>query len=168
MQWSYITFPLCASPFFALQNYITSRVIHKRRSHFIPGFLTPTSPPVFESQTWYRLKYFSPNQYEMQVTVPTTTYSDLPNNCAANLIIFWEKTHLHNLIRTYTFINFWDFSFKPWFSPIKMRKSSSYMALLRPTRLLISEKSATYTIKWSYTIIWQVRVALLQIFFNRL
>ena len=34
------------------------------------------------------------------------TYSDLPNNRAANLIIFWEKTHLHNLIRTYTFINF--------------------------------------------------------------
>jgi hypothetical protein len=32
------------------------------------------------------------------------------------------------------------------------------MDLLRPTRLLISEKSATYTIKWSYTIIWQVRV----------
>ena len=32
------------------------------------------------------------------------------------------------------------------------------MALLGPTRLLISEKSATYTIKWSYTIIWQVRV----------
>ena len=32
------------------------------------------------------------------------------------------------------------------------------MALLRPTRLLISEKSATYTIKWSYRIIWQVRV----------
>jgi hypothetical protein len=39
-----------------------------------------------------------------------------------------------------------------------MRKSSSYTALLRPTRLLTSEKSATYTIKWSYTIIWQVRV----------
>ena len=38
-----------------------------------------------------------------------------------------------------------------------MRKSPSYTALLRPTRLLISEKSATYTIKWSYTIIWQVR-----------
>ena len=35
-----------------------------------------------------------------------TRYSDLPNNCAANLILFWEKTHLHNLIRTYTFINF--------------------------------------------------------------
>ena len=32
------------------------------------------------------------------------------------------------------------------------------MPLLGPTRLLISEKSATYTIKWSYTIIWQVRV----------
>ena len=27
-----------------------------------------------------------------------------------------------------------------------------------PTRLLISEKSATCTIKWSYMIIWQVRV----------
>ena len=34
------------------------------------------------------------------------SYSDLPNNCAANLIIFQEKKHLHNLIRTYTFINF--------------------------------------------------------------
>ena len=32
------------------------------------------------------------------------------------------------------------------------------MALFRPTCLSISEKSATYTIKWSYTIIWQVRV----------
>ena len=39
-----------------------------------------------------------------------------------------------------------------------MRKNSSYTALLRPACLLISEKSATYTIKWSYTI-WQVRVA---------
>jgi hypothetical protein len=39
-----------------------------------------------------------------------------------------------------------------------MRKKPSYTSLLRPTRLLISEKSATYTIKWSYTIIWQVRV----------
>ena len=39
-----------------------------------------------------------------------------------------------------------------------MRKNPSYTALLRPTRLLISEKAATYTIKWSYTIIWQVRV----------
>ena len=40
-----------------------------------------------------------------------------------------------------------------------MWKNPSYMALLRPTRLLISEKYATYTIKWSYTIIWQVRVS---------
>ena len=39
-----------------------------------------------------------------------------------------------------------------------MRKNPTYIALLGPTRLLISEKSATYTIKWSYTIIWQVRV----------
>ena len=42
-----------------------------------------------------------------------------------------------------------------------MRKNPSYTALLRPTRLLISEKSATYTIKWSYTIIWQVRVRIM-------
>ena len=39
-----------------------------------------------------------------------------------------------------------------------MRKNPSYTALLGPTRLLISEKYGTYTIKWSYTIIWQVRV----------
>ena len=38
------------------------------------------------------------------------------------------------------------------------RKNPSYTALLRPTRLLISEKSATYTIKWFYRIIRQVRV----------
>ena len=39
-----------------------------------------------------------------------------------------------------------------------MRKNPSYTALLRPARLLISEKSAAYTIKWSYSIICQVRV----------
>ena len=38
--------------------------------------------------------------------------------------------------------------------------TSRLLALLRHTRLLISEKSATYTIKWSYMIIWQVRVHL--------
>ena len=37
-------------------------------------------------------------------------------------------------------------------------KKNTYTTLLGPTRSLISEKSATYTIKWSYTIIWQVRV----------
>ena len=36
-----------------------------------------------------------------------------------------------------------------------MTKNPSYTAY---TRLLFSEKSATYTTKWSYTIIWQVRV----------
>ena len=40
----------------------------------------------------------------------------------------------------------------------KWEKNPSYKALLKPTHLLISEKSATYTIKLSYTIIWQVRV----------
>ena len=47
---------------------------------------------------------------------------------------------------------------KPDFHLHKREKNPSYMALLGPTLLLISEKSATYTIKWSYTIIWQVRV----------
>ena len=40
-----------------------------------------------------------------------------------------------------------------------MRKNPSYTALLGPTCLLISEKSDTYTINWSYTIIWQVSVS---------
>ena len=47
-----------------------------------------------------------------------TNYSDLPHNCAANLTIFGEMEHLDNLIRTYKFVNFWDFSFKTWFSQI--------------------------------------------------
>ena len=47
-----------------------------------------------------------------------------------------------------------------------MRKNPTYMALLGPTCLLISEKSATYTIKWSYTIIWQVTVIIIQIWKN--
>ena len=41
-----------------------------------------------------------------------------------------------------------------------MRKNPSYTALLRPTSLIISEKSATYTIKWSYAINWQVRAVI--------
>ena len=45
-----------------------------------------------------------------QVSIPI--YSDLPNNCAANLNIFWKKFHLHILIKTYMFIKFWYFSFK--------------------------------------------------------
>ena len=39
-----------------------------------------------------------------------------------------------------------------------MRKKPTYTDLLGPTRLLISEKSVTYTINRSYTMIWQVRV----------
>ena len=39
-----------------------------------------------------------------------------------------------------------------------MRKNPADTALLGPTRLLISDKSVIYMIKWSYTIIWQVRV----------
>ena len=36
----------------------------------------------------------------------TRAYTDLPNNCAVNLIILWEKKHLYNLIRNYKFSNF--------------------------------------------------------------
>ena len=49
-----------------------------------------------------------------------------------------------------------------------MRKTPSYTALLGPTRLLISEKSATYTIIWSYTIFWQVRVSNLKVMVSTL
>ena len=34
------------------------------------------------------------------------TYSDLLNNCAANIIIFGGDFHLNTLFKTYTFINF--------------------------------------------------------------
>ena len=50
-------------------------------------------------------------------------YSDLPNNCAANLIIFREKKHLHNLIRTYTCLLISEiFSSKPDFHLHKWEK----------------------------------------------
>ena len=38
-----------------------------------------------------------------------------------------------------------------------MKENPSYTPLLRPTSLFISDKSTTYMIIWSYTIIWQVR-----------
>ena len=85
---------------------------------------------------------------------PTLTFQII----VRQILLFLGDT-LQNLIRTYTFINFWNFSFKTWFSFTQMRKNPSYAALLRPTCLLISEKSATYTINWSYTIIWQIRVS---------
>ena len=82
-------------------------------------------------------------------------YSDLPNNCAANL---WERKHLHNLIRTYAFYFLQNLIFT-----YINEKNPSCKAILRHTHLLISGKSATYTIKWSYTIISQVRVIILPI-----
>ena len=38
-------------------------------------------------------------------------YSNLPNKPAANLINFWKYSQLHNIIKTYSFVNFWDLSF---------------------------------------------------------
>ena len=61
------------------------------------------------------------------------TYSDLPNNCAANIINFRGKKHLHNLSRTYKFINFWEFSFKTWFSPKYINEKKSFLHSLIKT-----------------------------------
>ena len=46
----------------------------------------------------------------------------------------------------------------PTYTVFYVIKKNPTCTPLRPTCLLISEKSATYTMKWSYTIIWQVRV----------
>ena len=74
--------------------------------------------------------------------------------------MIWEKNIYTAILGPkYTFINFRAFPSKPDFHLHRyMRKNSFYTTLLRPKCLVISEKSATYTIKWSYTIIWQVRV----------
>ena len=99
------------------------------------------------------------NKFKFQKQIfNLSKYSDLPNNHAANY--FGKKNHLHNLIWTYVHVYYFlrFFLQNLIFTYINEKKNPSYTALLRPTRLLISEKSNTYTIKWSYTIIWQVRV----------
>jgi hypothetical protein len=67
------------------------------------------------------------------------------------LLIFWEKNTYTTLLRPTCLLISEIFPSKPDFHLYKWEK-------IQPTRLLISEKSATYTIKWSYRIIWQVRV----------
>ena len=69
-----------------------------------------------------------------------TTYSDLPNNHAANLIIFLEKNTYTSLLGPTRLLISDIFPSKPDFHLYKREK-------IIPTRLLISEKSATYTIK---------------------
>ena len=44
-----------------------------------------------------------------------------------------------------------------------MRKNPSYTALLRPTHLLISEKSVAYTIKWSYRLFGRLEYVLCRV-----
>ena len=67
------------------------------------------------------------------------------------LLFFWEKnTYITllgptNLLISEVFLSKPDFHLHKW-------------AKILPTRLLIFKKSATYMNKWSYTIIWQVRV----------
>ena len=95
---------------------------------------------------------------------PATLTCQVPNNCAAisKSIIFRGKKHLHSLTLlgpTRLLISA-IFPSKPDFYLHKWEKNPSYTALLEPTRLLISEKSATYTIIRPYTIMWQVRVSM--------
>ena len=67
------------------------------------------------------------------------------------LLILGDKHTYTALLGPTHFFIFEIFSLKPNFHLHKWR-NPSYTALLRPTHLLISVKSATYTI------IWQVRV----------
>ena len=86
---------------------------------------------------------------------PPNLYSDLPNNCAANLISFWQKKTKNyttllgptRLLSTEIFLTKSDSYLQKW---EKILPTRPY--ILRPSRLLIYEKSATYTIKWSHTI----------------
>ena len=77
-------------------------------------------------------------------------YSDLPNNCAANLIIFREKKHTYTTLLGLTCLLISDiFPSNSDFHLHKWEKNPSYMALLTlHDYILISEKSATYTIIW--------------------
>ena len=77
-----------------------------------------------------------------RITIEKRTLGKFVHNSTKECILF-----LQNLI--FTDIYKWEISF-----------------LHSPTRLSISEKSATYTIKWSYTIIWQVRVFLTYFLFS--
>ena len=88
----------------------------------------------------------------------STHYSNLPNNCAANLIIFRDKKTTTQPYQDLHIHQFLIFFLQNLILNCIKEKNPSQTALIRPTRLVISEKSATYTIKWSYTIIWQVRV----------
>ena len=84
-------------------------------------------------------------------------------------LFFWEeKSYLHKLIRTYTFIDFEDFSYLHvilyymFISHVYFfaRKNPSCTSLLGPTRLLILRIFPTYTFIQACTSIWQPRVCM--------
>ena len=60
-------------------------------------------------------------------------YSDLPNNCAANLIIFRGKNTYTTLLESTHLLISETFPSKPDFHLHKLEKNPSYTALLRPT-----------------------------------
>ena len=72
----------------------------KKNVKFHPPWIMGT----FFHYRFYNIQYTLTRFVHFFVTL--RTYSDLPNNRAANLIVFRGNKHLHNLIRTYTFINF--------------------------------------------------------------
>ena len=88
-----------------------------------------------------------------------TMYSDLPNNCAANLIIFWKKNTYTTLLGPTRLLFLRFFLQNLIFTYINEKKSFLH-SLIKTYTFINFEKSATYTIKWYYTIIWQVRVAM--------
>ena len=58
------------------------------------------------------------------------------------LFVFGIFFYLHGLIRTYMFIYFWEKYPPTFFFRNKYQKIPTYTTLLRPTRLLISEKTS--------------------------
>ena len=91
-------FPNYSHPVYSLSNDKKDQSIQskRKRSKFI-------SKNLFQ-KNWPKMAKFCSGFFFC--FCKKSTYSDLPNNCAANLIYFLGKKHLHNLIRTYTFINF--------------------------------------------------------------
>ena len=64
-------------------------------------------------------------------------YFKVPNNSAANLILFLENSILHGLIPSCTFINFGKFQAKTFIFTNKKWKIPTCTALFQPARLLI-------------------------------
>ena len=65
----------------------------------------------------------------------TRAYTELPNNCAVNLIIFWVKNTYKTLLGPTRLLI------------LRFIRQNLIFTYINPS---ISEKSTTHTIKWSY------------------